>query len=48
VQDYLSDANRAINASGLNYVAPENLLGYSAGIGIFQGFPSRFCLEGIT
>ena len=40
----ISDANRAINASGLIYVAPENIYWeYSAGIGnIFKVFRIDF------
>jgi hypothetical protein len=42
----ISDANRGINASGLQYMAPENVYWeYSAGIGnIFVSY--RFCLRG--
>ncbi|WP_367756904.1 DUF5686 family protein [Flavobacterium sp. WC2430] len=44
----ISDANRAINASGLNYVAPENVYWeYSAGIGnIFKVFRIDFAWRG--
>jgi phage shock protein PspC (stress-responsive transcriptional regulator) len=41
----ISDENRAINASGLQYNAPENVYGVCAGIGnIFKVF-HRFCME---
>jgi hypothetical protein len=44
----ISDANRAINASGLPYVAPENIYWeYSAGIGnIFKVFRIDFAWRG--
>ena len=44
----ISDANRAINASGLTYVAPENVYWeYSAGIGnIFKVFRIDFAWRG--
>ncbi|AOW08372.1 DUF5686 and carboxypeptidase-like regulatory domain-containing protein [Flavobacterium gilvum] len=44
----VSDANRAINASGLNYVAPENIYWeYNAGIGnIFKVFRLDFSWRG--
>tara|TARA_R110000868_G_scaffold44179_3_gene147830 strand:+ start:404 stop:2881 length:2478 start_codon:yes stop_codon:yes gene_type:complete len=44
----ISNANRAINASGLNYVAPENVYWeYSAGIGnIFKVFRIDFAWRG--
>ena len=44
----ISDANRAINASGLNYVAPERIYWeYSAGIGnIFKVFRLDFAWRG--
>jgi hypothetical protein len=42
----ISDANRGINASGLQYMAPENVYWeYSAGIGNIFKVLYRFCLE---
>jgi hypothetical protein len=44
----ISDANRGINASGLQYMAPENVYWeYSAGIGnIFKVFRIDFAWRG--
>jgi hypothetical protein len=44
----ISDANRAINASGLNYVAPERRYWeYSAGVEISSNFDLILHGEGI-
>jgi hypothetical protein len=43
----ISDANRGINASGLQYMAPENVYWeYSAGINIFKVFRIDFAWRG--